>query len=447
MSDGCYQIATLQASGHGLPDQQAEQHGLPHVRQGAAPPGPSRTRSSTSPIELSQTLGPAGPARGDPPQEPVPVRPRLRRGRPHPLRPAALVLQHPRDLGRPLRSRREFEARAERGRRVQPGQPLAEAGHRHDPAEVRHRLHRARRPLNASSALVNVNMADGSVVVNHGGVEMGQGLHTKIAQVAANDAGHPPGVDPRRRQQQRRDRQRPRHGRLDRLRPQRRGRREGVPGPAQPARGLLPRPGAVPARTTASSDWRYDWAGCWPEIVFQAWFNRVNLSAAELYKSPALRGAGASDTRTGQSFLYFVYSVAVSEVEIDVLTGEFTILRADILLRRRQVAQPGHRHRPDRGGLRAGGRLRRPPRRSSTTTHGRLVTDNIWSYKPPCSKTIPLDFRVTLHARRPRAPRRAGAGRAAGGQVVEVARASRPVAGRSRPTSPSSAPSWPPAAT
>lgn len=28
---------------------------------------------------------------------------------------------------------------------------------------------------------------------------------------------------------------------------------------------------------------------------------------------------------------------------------------------------------------------------------GRLVTDNIWSYKPPCTKTIPLDFRVRLH--------------------------------------------------
>jgi xanthine dehydrogenase/oxidase len=28
---------------------------------------------------------------------------------------------------------------------------------------------------------------------------------------------------------------------------------------------------------------------------------------------------------------------------------------------------------------------------------GALVTDNIWSYKPPCSKTIPIDFRVRLH--------------------------------------------------
>ena len=107
--------------------------------------------------------------------------------------------------------------------------------------------------LNASSALVNVNMADGSVVVQHGGVEMGQGLHTKIAQVAANTLGIP----------------------LELIRVAGNNSDAIVNAPAtaastgfdlnggavekacrvlrQPPRGLLPGPGAVPARTTASS--------------------------------------------------------------------------------------------------------------------------------------------------------------------------------------------------
>ena len=45
--------------------------------------------------------------------------------------------------------------------------------------------------LNTSSALVNINKVDGSIVITHGGVEMGQGLHTKIAQVAARELNLP----------------------------------------------------------------------------------------------------------------------------------------------------------------------------------------------------------------------------------------------------------------
>ena len=183
--------------------------------------------------------------------------------------------------------------------------------------------------LNASSALVNINMADGSVVVQHGGVEMGQGLHTKIAQVAANTLGIP----------------------LELIRVAGNNSDAIVNAPATAAStGYDLNGGAVEkaCRVLRSrleefcrdleqfnphdciEHWRYDWAGSWQEIVFKAWFNRVNLSAAELYKSPHYEGPSERHP-SGQPFLYFVYSAAATEVEIDVLTGEFTILRADIL--------------------------------------------------------------------------------------------------------------------
>ena len=144
--------------------------------------------------------------------------------------------------------------------------------------------------LNASSALVNVNMADGSVFVQHGGVEMGQGLHTKIAQVAANTLGIP----------------------LEWIRVAGNNSDAIVNAPATAAStGYDLNGGAVDQacrvlRTRLEDfcrdleqftpydcieGWRTGWADKWKEIVFKAWFNRVNLSAAELYKSPHYKGA------------------------------------------------------------------------------------------------------------------------------------------------------------
>lgn len=247
--------------------------------------------------------------------------------------------------------------------------------------------------LNASSALVNINMADGSVVVQHGGVEMGQGLNTKIAQLAANTLGIP----------------------LEFVRVAGINSDVIVNAPATAAStGYDLNGGAVEkaCRTlrtrledfcrdleqfnpkTCIEHWRYNWAENWREICFKAWFHRVNLSAAELYKNPHYEGPSERSPR-GKPFLYFVFSAAATEVEIDVLTGEFTILRADILY------DPGKSPNPaiDIGQLEGGyiqGVGFATTEELVYDEHGRLVTDNIWSYKPPCSKTIPLDFRVKL---------------------------------------------------
>src|SRR5262249_54958857 len=75
-------------------------------------------------------------------------------------------------------------------------------------------------------------------------------------------------------------------------------------------------------------NWRTEWASKWKEIVFKAWFERVNLSVAELYKTPHYKGPTERNPR-GKPFLYYAYGAAVTEVEIDVLTGEFSIPRVD----------------------------------------------------------------------------------------------------------------------
>lgn len=248
--------------------------------------------------------------------------------------------------------------------------------------------------LNSSSAYVTVNMADASVLVYHGGVEMGQGVNTKIAQLAANTLGIP-------------------------LSMVRVGGNNTDTIPNAPATaastGFDLNGGAVEQACRVLrkrledlcrdleqftphnriENWRTEWAAKWPEIVFKAWFERVNLSVSELYKTPHYKGPTERNPR-GKPFLYFAYGAAVTEVEIDVLTGEFKILRADVVCDVNKSPNPAIDIGQLEGGFVQG--IGFATTEEIIFDHeGKLVTDNIWSYKPPCTKTIPIDFRVRLH--------------------------------------------------
>lgn len=248
--------------------------------------------------------------------------------------------------------------------------------------------------LNSSSAFVTVNMADGSVVIHQGAVEMGQGVHTKLAQLAANVLGIP----------------------LEWIK---------IAGnntdcitntpPTAASTGFDLNGGAIEKACLVLRErlqefcvtmeqyvpdqrienWRTHWAEKWKEIIFKAWFHRVNLSVAELYKSPHYKGPSYHNPQ-GKPFLYFSYGVAVCEVEIDVLSGEFKINRADVVFDGCKTPNPAIDIGQMEGGFVQGVGM-------ATTEEliynhdGRLVTDNIWSYKPPCSKTIPIDFRTKFH--------------------------------------------------
>ncbi|MFO0825618.1 MAG: molybdopterin cofactor-binding domain-containing protein [Gemmataceae bacterium] len=124
----------------------------------------------------------------------------------------------------------------------------------------------------------------------------------------------------------------------------------------------------------------------------------AEASAADLSRivcGSALRDAGAELPR-GKFFAYFAYGLSVSEVEIDVLTGEHTVLRADLLYDAGHSPNPAIDIGQVEGGYVQGFLGFVTTEEIIYDANGRLVTDNIWSYKLPCTKSIPLDMRVTL---------------------------------------------------
>jgi len=169
--------------------------------------------------------------------------------------------------------------------------------------------------LNQAGALVHV-YTDGSVLVNHGGTEMGQGLNTKVAQVVAHELGLPfeavrcsatdtskiantsataasTGSDLNGKAAQ--DAARQIRERLERFKAE------------HPQHAALP----------------------WTELIQQAYLARVQLWSDGFYTTPGL--SWDRSTMQGRPFYYYAYGAAVSEVVVDTLTGEWKLLRADIL--------------------------------------------------------------------------------------------------------------------
>ncbi|HKU39159.1 MAG TPA: xanthine dehydrogenase molybdopterin binding subunit, partial [Polyangiales bacterium] len=188
--------------------------------------------------------------------------------------------------------------------------------------------------FNQAGALVLI-YKDGSVHVNHGGTEMGQGLHTKVLQIAADALGLP----------------------LSALRimPTR---TDKVPNTSATAASsgsdlngaavraacdtLRERLAEVAARRFRCHPAELVFAGgrvhpvsapqssvAFEEIVAEAYLARVSLSATGFYRTPNIWFDRA--TGTGKPFHYFAYGAAVSEVEVDRFTGQYRLLRVDIL--------------------------------------------------------------------------------------------------------------------
>ena len=185
--------------------------------------------------------------------------------------------------------------------------------------------------FNQAGALVLV-YRDGSVQVNHGGTEMGQGLFTKIRQIAADGLG----VDARRRPRDadahRQGAEHVGHGGLGGHRPQRRRRGRRVRAAAGAAGGVAAAlldadPAAVhfDAGPVAAGARSLPFA----ELCEAAYRQRVPLFAQGFYRTPDIHFD--PQTGRGKPFHYFSYGAAVSEVEVDGFTGACRLLRTDIL--------------------------------------------------------------------------------------------------------------------
>ena len=249
--------------------------------------------------------------------------------------------------------------------------------------------------FNQAGALIHV-YSDGSIQLNHGGTEMGQGLHTKIAQIVA-DAFK---VD------------------MSQIKITQTA-TDKVPNTSATAassgtdlNGMAALNAADQIKERLVAFATAQWQVSADQIVFQhnevrigtevlnfsafikqAYMARVHLSATGFYKTPKIHWDRA--TGKGRPFYYFAYGAAVSEVTIDTLTGEYQVDRTDILHDVGRSLNPAL----DRGQVEG----------AFIQGMGWLTTEELWwdakgclqthapsTYKIPLASDIPRQFTVNL---------------------------------------------------
>ena len=242
--------------------------------------------------------------------------------------------------------------------------------------------------LNQAGALVHVYQ-DGSIHLNHGGTEMGQGLFTKVAQVAASVFGVP--VD--RVQITATD-----TGKVPNTSATAASSGTDLNGMAVKAaceticdRIAAHLGGEVSFANGKVISGKREWS--FEEAVKSAYENRVSLSSTGFYATPEV--AWDRIKGEGRPFFYFAYGAAVTEVVIDTLTGENRILRADILHDCGTSLNPALDIGQIEGGyVQGAGWL--TTEELVWDEFGALKTHAPATYKIPCASDAPEIFNVAL---------------------------------------------------
>lgn len=254
--------------------------------------------------------------------------------------------------------------------------------------------------LNQAGALVLI-YTDGSLHVNHGGTEMGQGLYIKIAQVVA--AAFQVDVDKVKVSATRTDK-------VPNTSPTAASSgsdlngmaaldacekiKAGLVAFAAEQYGCKAEEVRFENNQVVAGEARLDWA----EFVQKAYMNRVSLSSSGFYATPKIHYDFA--TGKGHPFLYYANGAACSEVVLDTLTGEYRVMRTDILHDVGQSLNPAIDIGQIEGGFVQGmGWL--TTEELVYNDKGRLMTTGPATYKIPAVSDTPPDLRVNLLAASP----------------------------------------------
>lgn len=252
--------------------------------------------------------------------------------------------------------------------------------------------------LNQAGALLHI-YTDGSMQISHGGTEMGQGLHTKIGQIVANEFGVP--LSHIEITSTRTDK-------VPNTSPTAASSGTDLNGKAAQNACLLikqrlaefyaaqvkgdPKHVSFSEQRVILDNHQIPLI----ELIQQAYLARISLSASGFYKTPKIhydRTAGK-----GRPFFYFAYGASCSEVSIDTLTGEYKVNRVDILHDVGKSLNPAIDIGQIEGGFIQGmGWL--TSEELLWDESGKLISNNPATYKIPAIGDTPEIFNIDLYPR------------------------------------------------
>ncbi|KAJ2951443.1 hypothetical protein O0L34_g13596 [Tuta absoluta] len=217
------------------------------------------------------------------------------------------------------------------------------------------------------NSLISIYHGDGSIMITHGGVEMGQGINTKAAQVCAYKLGVP----------------------LDKI--------SVKPSSSFTSPNAVTTGGSIGSECVSFATMKAceiilerlkpfkdkQPTATWEDIVKQAYKAGIDLQAEFMWS------ATTNDIKP-----YNIYAVCVMEVEVDILTGNHEVRRVDLLEDTGRSLNPEIDVAQIEGAIVMGLGYWTSENLVYDQQTGKLLTDRTWNYKPPGIKDIPADMRI-----------------------------------------------------